>query len=379
METVQPHSTQVGEYVQSEAALAVLREKYAGAKFDVTTRDGMKAARAARLELVKLRTTLEAKRVEIKAPLLKQTRLIDDEAKRITGELLKLEAPIDEQIQAEECKQEEARQAAVKAEEERVAKITRRIADIAKVPVLMAGKPASDLGIAIADLKADRLEWAQEHVDDARLVTATTVAQLEQMHAAAIAAVEEAKRQAEERARLDAERAELARQQAAQREAEEKARREREEAERVAKQKIEAEERAARERIEAESRAARARMEEEERKAKAVRDAEETRLKAERDKLEAAQRAAEEDRLRKQREEEARAAAARREQEERERAERLAKEEAERKAREEEQRRLDAYALLKRFVELAGDREEFATVAADIKEFLVDAPAEAVA
>ena len=42
------------------------------------------------------------KRKEIKAPALVRCKLIDEETKRITSELLALEVPIDEQIKAEE-------------------------------------------------------------------------------------------------------------------------------------------------------------------------------------------------------------------------------------------------------------------------------------
>ena len=52
----------VVEYSATEAALADLRSRYQNVVFDVATTKGDKAARAARLELVTLRTTLEKKR-----------------------------------------------------------------------------------------------------------------------------------------------------------------------------------------------------------------------------------------------------------------------------------------------------------------------------
>lgn len=385
METVTHDATKVSEYSPTEAALATLRDKYAGATFPVATKEGMRAAKAARFELVKLRTALEAKRVEIKAPLLKQTRLIDDEAKRITGELLKLEEPIDRLIQAEEQKQEEARQAAIRAEQERVAEIRKRITDISSVPVRLAGKPAGDLSIAIDDLKADPLTWAQEHIDDAKLVTATAVAQLEQMHTAALAAVAEAKRLAAERERIAAEQAELARQQAAQREAEEKARRDREEAERQARAKIEAEERAARERIEAAERERQAKIAAEEEERRRQRQAEEERIRAEQEKLareraelererlekELAARREQEERERKAREE---AEAAARAKADEERRQREAAEAEERARRQEEADRLEARQMLRTFVQRFGHLQEFKGVASGIVVFLTDIP-----
>ena len=109
-------TTQVAEYSQTAAALAEMREQLAGHTFDCTTTAGDQEARQSRLTLVRLRTSLEAKRKELKAPLLERTRLIDDEAKRITGELLELEQPIDALIKAEEQRKAEAKTEAERIE-----------------------------------------------------------------------------------------------------------------------------------------------------------------------------------------------------------------------------------------------------------------------
>lgn len=56
-----------------------------------------------------LRTSLEAKRKELKAPALERSRLIDSEAKRIESEIRSLEDPIDALITAEEQRRERER------------------------------------------------------------------------------------------------------------------------------------------------------------------------------------------------------------------------------------------------------------------------------
>lgn len=105
----------VVEYSRTEAALADLRGKYQGVAYDLTTTKGDKEARAARLELTTLRTSLEKKRKEFKAPALEFGKKIDSEAARITAEIVALETPIDQQIKADE-----SRRAAEKAERERL-------------------------------------------------------------------------------------------------------------------------------------------------------------------------------------------------------------------------------------------------------------------
>src|SRR5262245_51904969 len=101
--------TRIAEYSKTEAALAELTVRYQGVTFEVTTKDGMKAAKTARATLRDLRVALETKRQEIKEPVLVQGRLIDSEAKRISKALEALEDPIDAQIKGEERKQEEIR------------------------------------------------------------------------------------------------------------------------------------------------------------------------------------------------------------------------------------------------------------------------------
>lgn len=269
-------TTEVAEYSATAAGLAELRQQLEGATFDCTTTAGDKLARESRMALVKLRTTLEAKRKELKAPLLERGKLLDDEAKRITGEIIALETPIDEQIKAEERRREAIRAERERAERERLAGIQRRIDLIRGVALEVVGAPESLLLDVIAELQARDLSAEFDepaHLADAEAARTASLAKLEEVLAASrenarLAAElraqreeQERQRQAEEQ-RLAAERAELERQrqeQAAadaeaarvrreQQEAEDAARREqqaREDAERAERQRIEDERRAA--------------------------------------------------------------------------------------------------------------------------------------
>ena len=67
-------------YSRTEAAIAELKARYSDVRFDLTTTAGDRAARAARLELVRLRTSLDSKRKDFKAPALEFGRRIDSEA-----------------------------------------------------------------------------------------------------------------------------------------------------------------------------------------------------------------------------------------------------------------------------------------------------------
>ena len=204
--TTEAPTSALAEYSPTAAALADLRRRFAGVVWDVTTTKGNADARAARLELVKLRTGLEAKRKELKAPALERSRLIDAEAARITGEILALEKPIDEQIKADEARREAEREAKRQAEARRVQAIADRINAIRALAVLPAGTKAADIAAGIEHAQGLELFEAdfEEQLPAAERARIEVLAKLQALHAAAV-------EHEAEQARIAAERAELAR------------------------------------------------------------------------------------------------------------------------------------------------------------------------
>jgi colicin import membrane protein len=93
----------------TDQALAELNKQYAGLTIMGTgDKDGYKAVQQGLSHVKKIRTSVEARRKELKAPALEFGRAIDSEAKRITEALTPLEAhlrnqkdTIDEAIEAE--------------------------------------------------------------------------------------------------------------------------------------------------------------------------------------------------------------------------------------------------------------------------------------
>ena len=239
--------TEIQEYSQTEAALSVLREKYTDAIYDVDTTDGMKAAKEARADVRGYRTGLEKMRKEIKAPALERSRLIDTEAKRITGELVLLEEPIDQQIKEFEARKETERQAKIEAEVKRVEDIQERITKIrgAVEAVIHLNYPSAKLTELIDDIDAIDIDDSfDEFLDQAQDAKTATLARLREIHAATV-------ERETEQTRLSAERAELEELRTAneKREAQAQARRKRAEAK--AREKREAEEQKQREELEA--------------------------------------------------------------------------------------------------------------------------------
>lgn len=263
-------TTQIAEYSVTAAALAKLKERYSNVAWDLSTTKGDKDARAARLELVRLRTGLEAKRKELKAPALERSRLIDAEAKRITDELLAIEKPIDDLIKAAEDAKEAERNAKAQAESARIEKIQARLAEI-RAAATGHGRANSDqLQTTINEVKALVLTEAdyEEFLPAANMARGHTLEVLDDLLATALHHEAEARQIAAERAELAQLREEQRRLAAA---TEAAARAAQEEQDRIAK--------AARDKADAEAASARA---EADRIAAEERAAEQARIDAER-------------------------------------------------------------------------------------------------
>lgn len=336
-------STTIQEYSITDAALAMLGERYRDQVYDVATAAGLKLAREARAELRRYRTDLEAKRVEIKAPALERCRAIDAEAKRITAALLELEEPIDAQIKAEDNRKAEEKAAKERAEAERVAAIRKRIDDLSRWAGAMAGRSAAQIAEAIAKLTAMTLTDATfgEFLADGLATHGESLQRLTELHHAAVTAETERA----ELARFKAEQAERERTEQARRAEEE---RRRTEAEAESRRAIEEQERVARERIETEECKARQERERADEEARQARLAEQARQEVARQRLEAERQVIEEARRRE-------------------------RETAEAKAREEQRKRdavLDARAMLTTFRERYGKLPEFAKVTKAIDTYL---------
>jgi colicin import membrane protein len=278
-------TTQIAEYSQTEAALADLASRYKGVVYDVTTKEGLAAAKTGRNELRGYRTSLEAKRVEIKAPALERCRLIDAEAKRITAELEALENPIAAQIKIEEDRiaaEKEAKEAALR---KRVEEIQGRLTAMRELPIVSFSATSEQMQEYITALEAQQItaETFGDFVPDAEHLKTATLATMKLNLNTKLA-------QEEEAARLKAQREELERAQAEQAARDAESARQREEADRASRLKIEEEQRQARAAIEEQERAARLAREEEERQARAAREAKEAAERAEREADEALQR-----------------------------------------------------------------------------------------
>jgi len=269
------------QYNVSDAAIEELREQYGNV--ETVEGDAGLALLKEDIAVVRtLRTSVEAKRKELKKDALEYGRKVDSEAKRITAKLLEIEEPMKAEKERFEAIAENERLEAARIDAERLATIQARIDGQAALPMALIGKPVEEIAVAIATLESpddfDYQELAGKHA----LALVETLPTLRRMHELEVKRVADAEAAAErdrlaeiERKELEAEREKFA---AEQRVKDEEAARERAaaEAERKRLADIEEEQLAReRERLAEERR----RMDDEKREAEEARKAEKAKRK----------------------------------------------------------------------------------------------------
>ncbi|MGH9644411.1 MAG: hypothetical protein ACRD3Q_18570 [Terriglobales bacterium] len=193
----------IAKFDAVSAGIAELTQKYGGVLFEVTTSEGMEAAKAARAAVRQPRYDIESIRKSAKAPLLAIGKRLDSEAARITDALMKIEMPIHSQIAAEETRKEQEKQRRIDAEIKRVADIRERINEIRGLAAV-AGAESALVAEHLDDIENIPVDASfEEFMTEARDAKIATLAQLRQIYVAAI------EREAEA-ARIKAEREELA-------------------------------------------------------------------------------------------------------------------------------------------------------------------------
>ena len=111
--------TEIVEFKQSEAALVLLKERYAVIP-DFTTKEGYESGRQGIAELRTLRTSLDKARLRLNKDDQDRIKFRNGEAKRITGELVLLEDPLKVAKGEVDMIAERAAEAVRKAEEDRI-------------------------------------------------------------------------------------------------------------------------------------------------------------------------------------------------------------------------------------------------------------------
>ena len=218
-------SQEIAKFNLADAVIAQMKEQYQGIEIKgIDDKAGYKIAKEALSVVKKTRTSVEAKRKELKSDYLEIGRRIDGEAKRLTENILEIEEPlaqkikvIDDEIQAEKERKER------EAEE----KLKSRVEDLNKEGLNFNGSlyVCGNISVDVVTIKnftdADylifvekvKIEKARVDKEEAERKEAERIAE-EERKAEAQRIEDEKKRQEDERKKLEQERADLEKQKA---------------------------------------------------------------------------------------------------------------------------------------------------------------------
>lgn len=149
-------NTAIVSIKQIEAQIEELGRLYGGT-YDVTTADGMKLAKRARMSVREPRLEIERIRIEAKRDLIAVGKGLDQVAASLTEKILAIENPINAQIQAEEKRIEDEKQAKIAAEAKRVADIRARIESFRVMPVKAVNKPSAEIKLMVDGLAGEQI------------------------------------------------------------------------------------------------------------------------------------------------------------------------------------------------------------------------------
>lgn len=165
----------VAEFKQTDAALSHLREKYSAIP-DANTTEGYDFVKAGVKELTGLRTAIEAKRKEIKAPYIAAGQIIDAEAKRIIEAIQVIEEPL--KVIKKEVDDREKR-----IKEERLARLNFKINSIRSNVAVARGLSSAEIAELISSVDAiDATQDFYELTHEAVNARAETLKELGEMY-----------------------------------------------------------------------------------------------------------------------------------------------------------------------------------------------------
>jgi hypothetical protein len=190
-------------------ALAMLVERFTGAKFDVKNPEGMKAAKKTIKSLTTLKTAAEGDYKKWNDPIQTMLGRAREQRDHIISTVVSLRDPIAEQVEAEQREIDRKKTEAARIESERITAHEAALAEFRRLPEVFAMADAESIADEIAAIsKHDYLtslrDW-QEYMPQAAEAQTAVLASLEQHLVNARAREQLAQLQAEQ-ARKDAER-----------------------------------------------------------------------------------------------------------------------------------------------------------------------------
>lgn len=179
----------------TDAAIAILRTEYEVVP-DATTEAGYTAVKVAATKIMKLRTSVDRRHKELKAPIIKQGKALDAEKNRVTAALVEIEKPWKDAKQVID-------DAAKLKEEERLNRIRGKIDEIRNRPLSLLSAGSEAIGEELEALNQIDLGDFYDLSGDAAAVIAASRSQMNTMMLSAVERESAASQLAEQSAQIE--------------------------------------------------------------------------------------------------------------------------------------------------------------------------------
>lgn len=218
--TLKPEQYVAEVYQPFKNRLASAIDSVRNIDYDITTTKGMETAKAARRLIADIRIDADKERKARKAPITTIGKMLESHYDAVEARILPLEDLFDGDIKAEEQRKEEVKKEKERVEAARVQAIADRISAITKMATVTARMKAVDIAAVILGLEEIKIDDSfAEFIPNARKAWDEAKDALEAAHKVAydaeaeaeskrLAAEEETRKAAKERAELAAQRAE---------------------------------------------------------------------------------------------------------------------------------------------------------------------------
>lgn len=149
-----PEQYVVAAFQSLDAEVAAAIERVGKVVHDVSTPEGMDAAKADRNVFRELRWATDRHHKDVKAPVLQLSRLIDGHWNQLKDQLAPYEAHYNDPIEAEEARKAAQARAREHAEMERISTLERQVAALTNAPAQALGQPASIIETVLLAVEA---------------------------------------------------------------------------------------------------------------------------------------------------------------------------------------------------------------------------------
>lgn len=185
--TISPEKYTAAVYLPFKTKFAQLVEQIRTVEYDIQTTAGYKTAIACRAWFRDLRIATDKERKVRKAPIIQIGKLLESGCDEVIAQITPLEWFFDADIEIEDTRKAQIKQAEVAAEMARVAALETRLNQMRNAPLAVAGLPSAQIHDHLVALEAIVIdETFEEYMVDAGEIKAAALTKIQGAYTAAL-------------------------------------------------------------------------------------------------------------------------------------------------------------------------------------------------